>query len=99
MKKLIGLSVFTLCLGFATMASAQEKVGHEIKKDAKKVGHKTAEVTSKGKTKITDKTYKDKVGPDGQTIYIDSKSRYFYIDKRGKRQYVTKGQLKDKPAM
>ena len=64
---------------------------------AKKVGNKTAEIASKGKSVIVDEVYKDKVGPDGQTIYIDHSSKYYYVDKKGKKVYVAKAELKDKP--
>lgn len=110
MKKIIGLSVFTFLIGFSSIAHAQEKdkttgqeiksdvksAGHEIKKGAKKVGHKTAEVASKGKAKITDEEYKDKVGPNGEKIYIDNHSRYYWVDKKGHRNYTTEGELKAK---
>jgi hypothetical protein len=40
--------------------------------------------------------YKDKVGPGGETIFIDHSSKYYYIDKKGKKVYVPKAKLKDK---
>src|SRR5690348_14378663 len=98
MKKIIGLSI-VLFLSCATITNAQSKVskaGHEVKKGAKKVGNKTAELASKGKSKIADKTYKGKTGPDGQTIYIDDNSRYYWVDKKGHKVYVTESQLKTK---
>lgn len=97
MKKIIGISLF-LFLGTGAMVSAQstvKKAGHEVKNGAKKVGHKTAELASKGKSKIADKTVKDKVGPNGETIYLDD-SRYFWIDKKGHRQYIAQSKLKAK---
>jgi hypothetical protein len=99
MKKFAGiltLSIF-LCLGSA--AGAQEKVKEikkEVKKDAKKVGRKTAEVASKGKSKITDQVHKDKVGPNNEVVYIDNHSKYYWVDKKGKRHYITEGELKAK---
>jgi hypothetical protein len=54
-------------------------------------------VASKGKAAVTDSKHKDKVGPDGQTIYIDNHSKYYWVDDKGKRHYVTAAQLKDKP--
>ncbi|WP_407426518.1 hypothetical protein [Arcticibacter sp.] len=65
-----------------------------IKKTAKKVGNKTSEIAAKGAAKVVDKTYKDKVGPQGQTIYIDNKSQYYYVDAKGKKVYVSKAKLK-----
>lgn len=95
MKKLISISVFTLLLGIANTGNAQD-VKQDIKKGAKKVGNKTAEVSSKAKSKVVDKTYADKVGPDGQTIYIDKHSKYYWVNEKGNKIYVKKIQLKDK---
>jgi len=92
MKKLISIPVFTLLVAF----SANAQIKTEVKQDAKKVEHKTEEVASKTKSKIVDKTYKDKVGPDGQTIYIDKHAKYYWVDKKGRKQYVTEAELKDK---
>jgi hypothetical protein len=69
----------------------------KIKKTAKKVGNKTAEIAVKGASAITDKTYKGKMGPNGQTIYIDNKSRYYYINAKGAKVYLPKSKLKNKP--
>lgn len=98
MKKIIGLSLF-LFFGFSSVVNAQSKVhkaGHEVKKGAKKVGNKTAELASKGKSKIADKTVKDKTGPNGETIYLDDHSRYYWVDKKGHKQYIAEGSLKVK---
>jgi hypothetical protein len=94
MKKVIGISLIILSLGIFSTASAQVK--EDVEKTAKKVGNKTAEVASKGKARVTDKVYKDKQGPDGQTIYIDKHSRYYWIDKKGHRHYVVAADLRDK---
>jgi hypothetical protein len=96
MKKLIGIAALALFLGFAPTADAQEKTKEEIKKGAKKVGNKSAEVASKGKAKVTDQVHKDKVGPGGETIYIDNHSKYYWVDKKGHRHYVTEAELKNK---
>lgn len=98
MKKIIGVSVFLFFTGISFSATAQavKKTTHTVEKDAKKVGNKTAEVASKGKATVTDNVYKDKVGPNGQTIYIDDHSRYYWIDKKGHKNYVTEAELKPK---
>lgn len=101
MKKIIGITAFTLLVGLSSTAQEEVKqdikqAGQEVKKGAKKAGKKTAEVASKGKAKVTDQTHKDKVGPNGETIYIDNHSRYYWVDKRGRRHYVTADALKDK---
>ena len=100
MKKIIGISLF-LFFGIAGVASAQDKdrtreVRKEIKHGAKKAGHKTAEVASKGKSKIVDKTVKEKMGPGGETIYVDNSSRYYWVDKKGKKHFVSESQLKNR---
>jgi hypothetical protein len=90
MKKVIGMLLFSVGLYFTTQA--------QIDSTAKKVGNKTAELTVKGKSAVVDEVYKDKTGADGQSpIYIDHSSDYYYIDKQGKKVYVSKSSLKDKP--
>ena len=103
MKKFIGIAVLALALGFSSSANAQEEVKQDIKKGAKavkkgakKAGNKTAEVASKGKSKITDQVYKEKVGPNNETIYIDNQSKYYWVDKKGHKHYVEETALKDK---
>lgn len=99
MKKILSICLMTFFLGYASTALSQDKdksVKKEVKKGAKKVGNKTAEVASKGKAKITDQKHKDKVGPNGQTIYIDNHAKYYWVDKKGHRHYVTEAQLKSK---
>lgn len=70
--------------------------GHAIKKGANATGEKTAEIASKGKSKIVDKVYEGKAGPNGETIYINSKSKYYWVDKKGHRHYVKQSELTDK---
>jgi hypothetical protein len=98
MKKIFGIFFLVAGLAFANLAQAQEEtakhVGHEIGKGAKKVSHKTAELASKGKSKMTDQTYKDRVGPNGETVYIDRHSRYYWVDKQGHRHYTAKSELR-----
>ena len=90
MKKL-GCILFAM-MGMAIVSQAQ------VDTVAKKVGNKTAELASKGKSSVVDEVYKNKMGADGQTpIYIDHSSKYYYVDKQGKKVYVAKSTLKDKP--
>ena len=105
MKKLIGIAFITLCFAFNSVAHAQEdskvkkttkKVAHKTEEGAKKVGNKTAEVASKSKARITDEVYKDKVGPNGETVYIDNHSKYYWVDKKGHRHYASGSELKAK---
>jgi hypothetical protein len=76
--------------------NAAKKTGKAIKRDAKKVGNKTAEIASSGKSAIVDKVYKGKVGPEGEKIYIDGSSKYYFVDDKGHKQYVEKSKLRDK---
>jgi hypothetical protein len=98
MKKVIGISIIALISGLTSVnaQSTADKVGNDVKNGAKKVGNKTAELSSKGAHRVTDKVYKDKVGPNGETIYIDGHNRYFWIDDKGHRQFVNEDQLRDK---
>lgn len=98
MKKLLGAIFFLVFISFAAVTNAQtvKHAEQDVKHTAKEAGNKTAELASKGAAKVTDKTYKDKVGPHGQTIYIDEHDKFYWIDKKGHRHFVTKSQLKDK---
>ena len=106
MKKIIGIALMSLFLGIASVGYAQEqdskvkqdvkKGTRAVKKGAKKVGNKTAEVASKGKAKVTDALHKDKVGPNNEKIYIDNHAKYYWVDDKGVRHYVTETELRDK---
>ena len=74
-----------------------KKTGKTVKKGAKKFGNKTAELASKGTAKVLDRTYDGKVAPNGKTVYITEDSRYYWVNGKGKRMYITQDQLKDKP--
>lgn len=96
MKKFIGISILAVLLGFSS-ANAQDttkKVTTKVKEGAVKAGNKTAELASKGKNAITDKIYKDKEGPNGETIYIDKHSNYYWIDKKGHKVPISKNELR-----
>src|SRR5688572_15889543 len=99
MKKLLGVSAFIFLLGISSEVNAQstaEEVGKDVKQGAKKAGNKTAEIASKGKAKVTDQRHKDKVGPNGETIYIDNHTQFYWVDKKGGRHYVKEEDLKPK---
>lgn len=86
-------------MSYAAGAQTVKKTEESVEKAAQKAGNKTAEIASKGKSTVVDKIYKDKVGPEGQTIYIDHHAKYYWIDKKGHKNYVTEAELKDKPAV
>ena len=100
MKKFFGITLIAL-LGLSAPAFAQEKVKEGAKKawkgtkkGAKAVGNKTAEVTSKGVAKITDKKSDTWVGPEGQTIYVTDDGKYYWVNGHGKRIFVSESALK-----
>lgn len=76
--------------------NAAKKTGKAISKTAKKVASKTAELASKGKAGVIDKVYEGKQSAEGQKIYINSQSKYYWVDKKGHRHFVTEAELKDK---
>lgn len=83
--------------GAQKVGKGAKKVGKAVKKGAKKAAHNTAEAGSKGKAKVTDQKYEGKVAPNGETVYIDGANNYYWIDEKGKKHYVRKEELKDKP--
>lgn len=85
--------LFSMQLGYAQDKPAEKgKVGKTINK----VGNKTAEVSVKTASSVVDKKYEGKVGPKGQTIYINKDSRYYYVSSRGKKVFVPKASLRNK---
>lgn len=109
MKKIFAIAIIAL-LGLSTPSFAQSKVDkaahgvkkgaskawHGTKKGAKKVGNETAELATKGKAKLTDKKSDQWIGPEGQTIYVDDGSKYYWINGKGKRIYVSQAALRAK---
>jgi hypothetical protein len=107
MKKVLGLVIIAM-LGLSVPSFAQskaEKASKGVKKGANKawegtkkgatkVGNKTAEVTKKGVARVTDKKSDQWVGPAGQTIYIDDLGKYYWINGKGKKIYVSESALK-----
>lgn len=110
MKKVLLAGLMTACFGlFTPLLQAQDtttaaqdfkkaakKTGKAIGKGAKKVADKTAEIASKGKAVVVDKVYEGKQGPNGQKIFINNKSQYYWVDKKGHRHFITGAELKDK---
>lgn len=108
MKKIIGISIVALLVGISsvnaqdttsrdtTSRDTTRKVTTKIKEGAVNAGNKTAELASKGKNAITDKIYKDKEGPNGETIYINKHSKYYWIDKKGHKVPISKNELLSK---
>lgn len=72
-----------------------EKVGKDIKRTAKKVGDGVAEGAGDVAANIKDKRVKGKVSPDGEAVYMDSNSQYYYINDQGAKVFISETQLRD----
>lgn len=99
MKTFIKAALFAAAISLSVTSCShrtRRSIGQDVKNVADTVGNKTAEIASKGAARVTDKVYAGKVGPQGQTIYIDENSKYFYIDSKGHRVFVKQSALKDK---
>ncbi|MEX2232182.1 MAG: hypothetical protein WD824_08480 [Cyclobacteriaceae bacterium] len=68
----------------------------DLERAAEKTGDAISETAGKAAAEIDDARHDTKVGPDGQTVYVSDDSRYYYVNEKGKRIYVTELQLKDK---
>jgi hypothetical protein len=79
------------------VGGAAKDVGHATGSAAKDVGHKTSEIASKGAAAVTDKRYDGHWAPTGENVYIDEHNKYFYVDKKGHRQFITKMHMRTRP--
>lgn len=79
------------------VGKALQKTGNAIEKGAQAVGDKTAEVAVKGTAKISDKVWEGKMAPDGSDVYIDSKNKKYYVNKKGAKVYLKSSQIKNRP--
>ena len=97
-KKTVGEAVGGAAkdVGHATAKGAKE-VGSATATGAKAVGKKTSELAAKGAAAVVDKKYDGKGGPNHEIVYIDSKSRYYYVNKKGNRVYITEAQMTARP--
>lgn len=82
-------------VGNATAGAAKD-VGNATATGAKKVGNKTSELAVKGAAAVTDKKYDGKAGPGNENVYIDGQARYYYVNKSGKKVYITQAEMKTK---
>jgi hypothetical protein len=107
MKKVIGAVLFAAALLVAGQVHAQSKdttsfktkvhkTTKQVGDAATKIGHKTSELAVKGASAVVDKQYKGKCGPNGETVYINSHSQYYYVDTKGHKVYLKESELKDK---
>jgi len=100
MQLLLFATALGICATLAATETRAQGIDTAVKKvgnTGKKIGQKTASVAVKGASRITDNVYKGKVGPDGQTVYIDKKDRKYYVNEKGKKVYLKESELRDKP--
>jgi hypothetical protein len=76
---------------------AAEKTERNVEERSDEAGDQVAETAGNIGAGIKDKIYADKVAPGGQTIYIDKHAQYYYINDEGKKVFILKSQMKDKP--
>ncbi|MBP1650316.1 MAG: hypothetical protein H6Q26_473 [Bacteroidetes bacterium] len=94
--KTIRAGVVAMTITAAALLGSHVTMAQGIDSTAKKVGNKTASIAVKGASKVTDKTYKGKEGPGGQTVYINKKDKKYYVDEKGKKVYLKPSQIRDK---
>jgi hypothetical protein len=110
MKKIIAGTICAVLLSFTYVQAQQdtssanyhlktgaEKAGKNVKKGAKDAAHEVDKTATNGAAHVKDRVYEDKVGPQGQTVYIDKHSKYYWIDEKGNKVYGDVSHLKDKP--
>lgn len=74
-----------------------DAVKEDVGNTAERTGDKISEIGAKGEAAITDQRHETKVGPGGETVYIDNEGRFYYIDDEGEKEYVSEARLRDKP--
>ena len=75
---------------------AGKSANREAEERSDKAGDQVAETAGNIGAGIKDKIYADKVGPNGQTIYIDKHAKFYYINDEGRKVFLLKSQMKDK---
>jgi hypothetical protein len=69
----------------------------DMKEGADKAENKTKEIANDLGADLKDEKVEGKEGPNGETAYVEENGKYYIIDNAGKKVYITKEQLKDKP--
>lgn len=97
-KQLTAVAVIAIMAAGPVTGYAQgiDSTVKKIDSSAKKVGNKTANIAVQGLSRIRDRVYKGKQGPNGEPVYIDRDDRKFIVDEKGKRVYLQPSQIRDK---
>jgi hypothetical protein len=69
----------------------------DAEKGAQSAGDKVSEGVNDAAAAIKDQKVDDKVGPGGETVYLNEDAKYYYIDNKGDKVFIKKMQLRDKP--
>jgi hypothetical protein len=85
-----------LAVGLISTSAFAQSVGQKIDTTAKKVGNATASTAVKGASVITDKVYKGKEGPKGETVYINKYDHKYIVNSKGRKVYLKPSQIRDK---
>ncbi len=99
MKKLLSLLLSTAILGLSAEVYAQNDrsgLGKNLDQQTDTVAMKTGKQKNRNASKTVDQPYSDRVGPEGQTVYIDKDAKYYYMNEKGERIYVSKSDLREK---
>ena len=82
-------------------AENTEEEAREAKEETKdgvdKLGDKISEAAANAAAEVNDQMYKGKMGPHGENIYINKHDKYYYINDEGKKVFLLKSELRDKP--
>lgn len=77
-----------------------DQKAENTKEDVEEAAEKTSSGVAEGVNEIgadlRDEKVEGKIGPGGETIYIEESGKYYYIDNHGKKTYIEKSKLKNK---
>ena len=72
------------------------KASDDVEEGAQTVGDKINEGAKDAAAAIKDQKVDDKMGPGGETVYLNDDAKYYYINYKGEKVFISKIQLKDK---
>jgi gas vesicle protein len=73
-----------------------DRIGNEIESTSEEAADEVSETTRNTASGVADQVVKDMEGPEGQKIYMDNQSKYYYVNDEGKKVIIAKDQLKSK---